>query len=91
MVAQSGLKRRGGLRRSPRSADGINTQNLMVYVDDVEAHCVRSREAGATIVTEPKTTDYGAEYWTDRGYKCKDVGGHRWYFAQRLRSALTRP
>jgi uncharacterized glyoxalase superfamily protein PhnB len=30
---------------------------MMVYVDDVEAHCRRAREAGASIVSEPKTTD----------------------------------
>jgi uncharacterized glyoxalase superfamily protein PhnB len=73
--------------RAPENADGVNTQNMMVYVDDVEAHCKRAREAGATIVSEPKTTDYGEEYWEDRGYGCEDIGGHGWWFQQRLRSA----
>jgi uncharacterized glyoxalase superfamily protein PhnB len=72
-------------RRSPRSIGGANTQNLMVYVDDVEAHCQRARAAGARIVSEPATTDYGAEYWTDRGYEAEDPEGHRWWFFQRLR------
>ena len=71
--------------RSPRQVGGVNTQNLMVYVDDVEAHCRRAREAGARIVSEPKTTDYGEDYWTDRGYECEDIGGHHWWFYQRLR------
>ena len=26
--------------------DGANTQNMMVYVDDVEAHCKRARDGG---------------------------------------------
>ncbi len=73
-------------RRSPKQAGGANTQNMMVYVDDVEAHCKRARDAGATIVKEPTTTDYGEDYWSDRGYECEDVGGHHWWFYQRLRS-----
>lgn len=75
-----------GHRKSPRSIDGVNTQCLMVYVDDVEAHCARARAAGAKIVAEPSTTDYGEEYWTDRGYECEDVEGHHWWFYQRLRT-----
>jgi uncharacterized glyoxalase superfamily protein PhnB len=58
----------------------------MLYVDDVEAHCARAREAGAKIVSEPKTTDYGEEYWSDRGYECTDLDGHHFWFMQRLRS-----
>ena len=71
--------------RAPANAGGANTQNMMVYVDDVEAHCKRAREAGAKIITEPETHDYGEEYWTDRGYECEDIGGHGWWFYQRLR------
>ena len=76
--------------RSPSQVAGANTQNLMVYVDDVEAHCERARAAGAVIVTELKTSDYGEDYWSDRGYQCRDIGGHHWYFAQRLRSPAKR-
>src|SRR5947208_7569872 len=36
--------------RAPRQVGGANTQNMMVYVDDVEAHCKRAREAGAKII-----------------------------------------
>jgi uncharacterized glyoxalase superfamily protein PhnB len=72
-------------RKHPRELGGANSQSLMVYVDDVEAHCARARAAGATIVSEPTTSDYGEDYWTDRGYECEDVGGHHWYFCQRLR------
>jgi uncharacterized glyoxalase superfamily protein PhnB len=49
------------------------------------AHCARARAAGARITMEPKTTDYGEEYSTDRGYECADLGGHHWWFYQRLR------
>ena len=71
-------------RRAPRNADGVNTQSLMAYVDDVEGHCQRARDAGAKIVREPETHDYGEEYWTDRSYECEDLGGHHWWFSQRL-------
>jgi uncharacterized glyoxalase superfamily protein PhnB len=72
--------------RTPAEVGGGNTQNLMVYVDDVEAHCARARKAGAKITKEPETTDYGEDYWTDRGYACEDIGGHNWWFYQRLRT-----
>ena len=72
--------------RSPSQVGGGNTQNMMVYVDDIEAHCKRARAAGGTITHEPETHDYGAEYWVDRGYECRDVGGHHWWFMQRLRT-----
>ena len=73
--------------RSPRAVGGANTQNMMIYVDDVEAHCKRARQAGAKILTEPKTTDYGPDHWTDRGYEAEDPDGHHWWFYQRLRDA----
>ncbi|MFO0554031.1 MAG: VOC family protein [Polyangiaceae bacterium] len=73
--------------RAPGQVGGGNTQNMMVYVDDAEAHCARARAAGAVIVDEPTTHDYGEDYWSDRGYSCRDVGGHHWWFYQRLRSA----
>src|SRR5215470_14313192 len=53
-------------RRAPRDVGGVNTQSMMVYVDDAEAHCKRAREAGAKIVMEPETHDYGDDYWSDR-------------------------
>lgn len=76
--------------RSPGQVGGANTQNMFVYVDDVEAHCERSRAKGARIVAEPKTSDYGEDYWSDRTYECVDLGGHHWWFAQRLRSPKTK-
>ena len=58
-----------GARARP-TLGGANTQTMCVYVDDVDAHCERARKAGATIVKEPKTTDYGDGYWVDRSYEC---------------------
>lgn len=71
---------------SPLSAGG-NTQNLMLYVDDADAHCARAREAGAKIVAEPELHDYGDDYWADRSYGAIDPEGHIWWVSQRMRSA----
>ena len=70
---------------SPQSVGGRNTQCLAVYVDDVDAHCAQVRAAGGTVTTEPATSDYGEEYWSDRGYQAVDLEGHFWWFIQRLR------
>ena len=72
--------------RSPASVNGANTQSLMVYVDDVDAHCAQARAAGARIVNELADHDYGEDYWTDRSYGCEDLEGHHWWFCERLRS-----
>jgi uncharacterized glyoxalase superfamily protein PhnB len=72
--------------RSPTAVGGANTQGLMVYVDDAEAHLKRARNAGAEITMELETHDYGDDYWSDRGYGCKDIGGHHWWFFERLRT-----
>jgi uncharacterized glyoxalase superfamily protein PhnB len=87
MVGQAGAPGKPNWRRSPASLDGANTQTMMIYVDDLEAHFARARATGAVIVQEPTTVDYGEDYWSDRGYECVDPGGHHWYIAERLRSA----
>jgi uncharacterized glyoxalase superfamily protein PhnB len=71
--------------KSPRSLGGANTQTLCVFVDDADAHCERARKAGAKIVDEPKTSDYGPDYWSDRSYRAEDLEGHQWWFMQRVR------
>lgn len=75
---------------SPRAVGGRNTQSLCVYVDDVDAHCARARAAGARIVREPTTKDYGEDYWSDRSYGCLDLEGHNWWFMQRVRDPGSR-
>jgi uncharacterized glyoxalase superfamily protein PhnB len=85
-----GAERAGPGRRfetdcvSPLSTH-CNTQNLMVYVDDVDAHCAQARAAGAGVVAEPELHDYGAAYWADRSYGARDPEGHLWWFTQRVR------
>jgi uncharacterized glyoxalase superfamily protein PhnB len=71
---------------SPKSLDGANTQGLLLYVDDVDAHCQQARAAGARIVDEPSVHDYGEDYWADRSYGALDPEGHFWWFSQRLRN-----
>lgn len=70
---------------SPKTANA-NTQGLMLYVDDVDAHCAQARAAGARIVDEPSVHDYGEDYWADRSYGALDPEGHLWWFSQRLRT-----
>jgi PhnB protein len=65
--------------RNPKNL-GAATDLTHVYVDDVDAHCARAREAGATILSEPEDQIYG-----DRRYDAEDPEGHRWSFAQLLR------
>jgi uncharacterized glyoxalase superfamily protein PhnB len=72
--------------RSPRALDGFFTQSLCVFVDDADAHCSAARAAGATIMEEPQTSDYGADYWADRSYRAADIEGHHWWFMQRIRT-----
>lgn len=59
---------------------GGRTQMVIAYVDDVDAHHSRAKQAGATIVNELRDMP-----WGDRRYEALDAEGHRWYFAQHLR------
>lgn len=84
--ARADKRERFPYMRSPGQVEGGNTQNMMVYVDDVRAHCERARAAGAVVTSEPETHDYGDDHWADFGYECRDVGGHHWWFYERLRT-----
>ena len=64
---------------SPRSLDGVPSQ-VLIYVDDVDAHFERARAAGAPIDAEPEDQFYG-----DRVYRCRDPEGHRWTFSTHVR------
>jgi len=65
---------------SPAMLKGANTQALCVYVDDVDAHFQHAKSAGATILNEPSTNDYGEDYGAHRTYQVKDPEGHHWWF-----------
>jgi uncharacterized glyoxalase superfamily protein PhnB len=69
----------GGEYKSPKRL-GAKTQFVYVYVDDVDRHFARAREAGATITREPADQGYG-----DRNYGAEDLEGHEWYFGQHVR------
>ena len=71
--------------RSPRGIGGAITQALAFHIDDVDAHAARASAAGAKIVREPRTNDYGDDYWADRSYGALDPEGHLWWFMQRVR------
>jgi uncharacterized glyoxalase superfamily protein PhnB len=66
--------------KSPASVGGKNTQSIHLQIDtDVNAHCERSRAAGAKVFAEPETQFYG-----DRTYRCKDPEGHIWTVGQTI-------
>lgn len=58
----------------PADAGGV-TMSVYIVVVDADAHFVRAKAAGATIVRKPITQNYGG-----RDYTCKDPEGHVWSF-----------
>jgi uncharacterized glyoxalase superfamily protein PhnB len=56
----------------PYIIDGV-----LVYVEDVDAHFERARDAGANILSEIESGDPG------KRYRAEDVEGHRWMFMER--------
>jgi uncharacterized glyoxalase superfamily protein PhnB len=58
---------------------GQATQSLYVHVHDVDAHFVRARRVGATILEVPKSTLDG-----HRRRGAEDPEGHQWYPAQEI-------
>jgi PhnB protein len=50
---------------------------VLVYVDDVDAHVERARDAGATILSEVESGGPG------KRYRAEDLEGHRWMFMER--------
>ena len=57
----------------------LATGELVVRVDDVDAHFEQARSAGAAIEYEPKDQDYGV-----REYGARDLEGRRWSFVTPL-------
>lgn len=50
---------------------------LLVVVDDVDEHCRRAKEHGATILTDVESSEHG------KRYRAEDPEGHRWMFIER--------
>jgi PhnB protein len=73
------LGRPGADYQNPKRIGRV-TGSLYVYVDEIDKHFERAREAGAKILAPPEDQFYG-----DRRYGVEDPEGHQWYFAQRVR------
>jgi uncharacterized glyoxalase superfamily protein PhnB len=73
------LGKPSGDYRNPKQLE-MQTQNMYVYVDDVDAHFERAKAAGAKLLTE------GIEdaFYGDRRYGTEDLEGHHWYFAHKV-------
>ncbi|MBX7114874.1 MAG: glyoxalase [Myxococcaceae bacterium] len=61
--------------KPPDALGGLVTQSPYVVTGDPDAHYARAKAAGAKIVLELKTEDYGG-----RGYACRDLEGNLWSF-----------
>lgn len=61
-------------RLSPIGMAGV-CQSLNVFVEDPDAHYKVAVAAGAKVIREIRTEDYGA-----RGYEVLDIENHLWYF-----------
>lgn len=58
---------------------GAERANVMVRIEDVDAHYERAREQGAQITGPPTDYPYG-----ERQYSAVDPGGHHWTFSQSI-------
>lgn len=70
----------GGDFKSPKASGVDSPAFVHLYVDDVDGHYERAKDAGAEITREPEDQFYG-----DRTYGAKDPEGMSWYFAQHVR------
>jgi uncharacterized glyoxalase superfamily protein PhnB len=59
---------------------GVVTQLTKVRVPDVDAAVARARDAGAKVLDDPKTWEYG-----ERSSLVEDLAGHRWELTQTVR------
>ena len=59
---------------------GVVTQVIKVRVPDVDAAFARARDAGARVLEEPHTWEYG-----ERSGVVEDPAGHRWELTQTVR------
>jgi len=59
---------------------GVVTQLVKLRVPDVDAAFARARDAGARVLEEPTTWEYG-----ERSCVVEDLAGHRWELTQTVR------
>jgi uncharacterized glyoxalase superfamily protein PhnB len=61
-------------------SDGVVTHVVKIRVSDVEAAFARARDAGARVLEEPNSWEYG-----ERSCLIEDPAGHRWELTQTVR------
>jgi len=61
--------------QQPDQISGAETQIPYVVVADCDSHYARAKAAGAKIVSDIHDEGHGG-----RGYACRDLEGHLWYF-----------
>jgi len=70
MLGTGGDQQRDPAKRATAPGRGVYT-----VVDDVDAHYLRAKAAGATIVYPPEDTEFGT-----RRYRALDPEGYEWSF-----------
>ena len=76
-------------RLSPLSA-GCKTQNLVLFVDHVDAHCAQAHAAGAATAAGPELHGHGSGNWAERSHDAVDPESQLWWLTQRIRSRTDR-
>lgn len=61
--------------RTPKEVNEVNTQSPLLNIEEAEiaAHYAQAVKAGADILQELKSEEYGGQY-----YSCKNPEGHLW-------------
>ncbi len=75
MLGSAGETDFGKLQKPPSAPDGVVAQSPYIVVEDADEHYARAVAAGAEIVIDIRSEDYGG-----RGYSCRDPEGHLWNF-----------
>jgi uncharacterized glyoxalase superfamily protein PhnB len=68
-----------GSQKIPPAAGSV-THIIKFRVADVDAGFARARDAGAQVISEPTTYEYG-----ERSCEVEDPAGHRWELTQTVR------
>ena len=69
----------GGAVALTERGDAAQQAEVMVRIDDVDAHHARACELGAEILREPADYPYG-----ERQYTAADPGGNHWTFSKTI-------
>jgi uncharacterized glyoxalase superfamily protein PhnB len=62
------------LSKQPDEIGGAETQSPYLVVSDIDAIYARAKTAGAVIVMDLESKDYGG-----KAFSCKDPEGHVWH------------